>query len=265
MTTYTVVVDESGEAGISKVRTGSSGGASPYLTLGACIYRTETEDELISDLDRVKVLLKKADLHCSSLGHFHKVRYAREISNNKFMAFGVISDKSTLGGYKSKILENSKMYYNKCSQYLLEQIGRFIKEYGLDPNEVSIIFEEGNFDYQSLRNLIEKCQKTPIHENAKFLRYVRAERIVARPKKDMLTLCLADLVAHALYKCVDKSDRDFQIPESRYLKELSSKFYADKKNKSILGYGIKCIHNVDKLDLDDDIVEVLKNLKAKAF
>jgi hypothetical protein len=128
------------------------------------------------------------------------------------------------------------MYYNKCAQYLLEQVGSFIKRYKIEPDDVEIIFEEGNFDYQSLRNFVRKCQSNPIHENSKLLRCIKADKITSAPKKKLPTLCLADLVAHSLYKCVDKSDRDFQIPEYRYLQELSPKFYAERFNKKILGH-----------------------------
>jgi hypothetical protein len=62
--TYSVVIDESGEAGIAKVRTADSAGASPYLTMGACVYPNTYQDKLTEELDRIKTLFKKSDLHC---------------------------------------------------------------------------------------------------------------------------------------------------------------------------------------------------------
>lgn len=263
MVKFTVVIDESGEAGITKVRTAGARGASPYLTLGACIYHTSHEDILNQELERISGLFGKPDLHCSSLSHFQKVRYAREIRNSKFLAFGTISKKSTLGSYKNKIEEDSKRYYNKCAQYLLEQIGRFIERHKIIADDVDLIFEEGNFDYASLRNLVRKCQSNPIHENSKFLAHISANKIRSLRKKDLPTLSLADLIAHALYKCVDKPDKDCNIPEPRYLQELSRKFFAEKTSKSVLDYGIKCIHDIGELDLDIDIAAIIKNLKSE--
>ncbi len=258
---YRVVIDESGEAGIKKIRTDTSPGASPYLTLGAAFYPIDQEEKIIRTLDEAKKILGKDDLHCSKLDHFSKIRYIRTIKNCKFLSFGTISDKSTLGAYKNSIDEDSRKYYNKCSQYLLEQIGRMLKEHSTDPKEVEIVFEEGTFDYEKLRSLISRCQQNPIHENTKLLNFIVVKNITQRPKADLPTLTIADLLAHSLYKCVHKSSTNYQITEFRYIEELRSKFYADAETKFILGHGIKCIHDIRKLRIDDDIAEKLRKLK----
>lgn len=258
---YRVVIDESGEAGIKKIRTDTSPGASPYLTLGAAFYRIEQEDKIIRTLEEAKTILGKDDLHCSKLDHFSKIRYIRTIKNCKFLSFGTISDKNTLGDYRASIEEDSKKYYNKCSQYLLEQIGRMLKEYSTDPAEVEIIFEEGNFDYEKLRSLIAKCQQNPMHENTKLLNFIVVKNITQTPKAKLPTLTIADLIAHSLYKCVHKSLANHDITEFRYIDELRSKFYADTTTRLILGHGIKCIHDIRKLRIDDEIAEKLSVLK----
>ena len=40
---FSVYIDESGEAGIKKVREGAQPGASPYFVVGAAVFQSESE------------------------------------------------------------------------------------------------------------------------------------------------------------------------------------------------------------------------------
>lgn len=260
---YTLYIDESGEAGINKVRTDSSGGASPYMTLGACLVPSSHENKIADRLARIQEDFNRSHLHCSELSHPQKVYYARTIAKEKFLCFGMISEKRTLGAYSQTIEGDSAKYYNKCAQYLLERVGLFLKMKDIEADDVSIFFEEANFNYSALMTLINKCQENPIKEQTKLLRRIDHFKIRTSPKGEKPSMQIADLVAHSLFKSVDKSKANFHIPETRYLNELRTRFFNCPQSAEIINFGIKPVHKLSELKLDDDVHLFFKNLKAQ--
>ncbi|KZK76908.1 hypothetical protein PsW64_04753 [Pseudovibrio sp. W64] len=264
MTKYLLVIDESGEAGIARFRSadGAGHGASPYMSLGAALIPCSRIDKFREELERIKAALKVKDLHCRDLNHPKKVYLARQISQLVIQCFGVLSYKPTLKSYAESIETNAHMFYNKCCKYLLERVGEALIEHGISSENVQIIFEEGNFEYEKLKNFVRACQRKPLHENAKFLKAIDPDQISAVAKEDESLLQIADLVAHALFSTVNKSRQNFKIPESRYLYELRHRFYADEDGL-IMNKGIKLIHKIADLGLDPDIAEFYQTLNSK--
>lgn len=260
---YTLFVDESGEAGIEKVRSESEKGASPYMVLGAVLLPWDCRDAANERLDYVSKNLGKEFLHCSQLSHSQKVFYSRTVSGLEISLFGVISFKDTLGSYKDDIQSDSKKYYNKCAQYLFERLGQFMKDRDLKPEQVDICMEEGNFDYQMLRNFISACQQTPVGRRENLLNWIDTQKIRAQPKKDELLLQLADLTAHSLYQCVHRSNTNFGIPEPRYFCELKHLFPHNPSDGKVVGYGVKPVHDLRSLKLDDDVRQMFENLNRR--
>ena len=268
MSKYLFLVDESGDAGIEKVRAEGRGGASPYMTLGGVLIAREAVDHARDEIRKLCLEIGKATLHCKELRHFQKLHFAKSVAAMPVVIFGLISYKKTLGGYKEAIEGNSTKFYNTCARYLLERLGEFMALNGLKPHEVDIVFEEGNFAYDKLRNYISICQDRPMGKtaeqlaNVKFLQNLSSRRITATPKEDEILLQLPDLVAHAIYKCVDKSNGCFRITEPRYLSEISDLFFADSNNGKIVGKGLKPIHSLRALNLDDDVLNFFDDLKS---
>lgn len=131
-----------------------------------------------------------------------------------------------------------------------------------DWEEPEVIFESTNKNYSSLISFIGKVRDNPMHFEARHLKIFNPFAFMQKEKSEEPLLKFADLASHAVYQCVNKTDTNFHIPEPRYLKEISSCFGADDKGK-VLGVGLKCIHDVDQLDLDDDIADFWKELRAK--
>lgn len=260
---YTLFVDESGEAGIGKVHTDKIAGASPYMTLGAVLIPETRYVDIERAVDRISAQLDKKFLHCNKLKHQQKALYAREMAKQKILCFGIISQKSTLGSYGAEIDGSSARYYNKCAQYLLEKVGKFMKLNNIPADDLSIVFEEGNFNYSGLRALISACRRNPMQPDTKYLNNINPFSISTKCKNGEPLLQPADLVAHALFKCVDKTRTNFQIPEPRYLRELKGAFFHDTKTGLIDNYGIKAVHHLSELSLDDDIHSFLTKLSAK--
>lgn len=265
MSKFTVYIDESGEAGILNVRGKTGRGASPYMTLGAALVKNGDVQEINSTLLNIASTIGKKDIHCNQLNHYQKVYVAKTIAKLPVTFFGVISLKRTLGWYSDKIDGDSKKFYNKCAQYLLECIGDFVQQNGRYSHQLDIVFEKGNFDYHRLSNLIRRCQDTPKgtqtqKERLKLLHYIDADKISASPKAKEPMLQLADVVAHSLFKSVDRNPRHLNILEPRYLYEIAPKFFRGQSSQAILGSGIKPIHSVNHFSHDREVVKILTRL-----
>ena len=72
---------------------------------------------------------------------------------------------------------------------------------------------------------------------------------------------IADFVAHSLYQCVNRSDKNYHITEPRYFLELSSRFAGDKKGK-LIGTGLKFIHDLESVKLEAEIEALFLNTKV---
>ncbi len=154
------------------------------------------------------------------------------------------------------------MYYNKCAQYLLERIGWFMQARDIPAENLEIIFEKANTDYDKMRNLLRSCQASPKHRSTQWLRNIDIDNIVVKKKSEEPLLQVADLVAHALYKCVDKQDKNHGIPEPRYLRELSPHFFGHPDTHAVVGSGIYCVHTPAALKLDADVQILLEAMLA---
>lgn len=255
---YTVLIDESGNPGIRKIQTGKESGASPYMTMGGVIIRDDEKEAIKEALGKLTgQITRKGFLHCSSLGHEQKVRYAQVLASLNVVLVGVISKKSTLGDYRDQIGGDHKKYYNKCAQYLLERVGMYLGRNGIKSEDVNVVFEDGGFNYPGLRSLIGSCQRRPLQKNSEFLKNISVQNIRAVEKNNEPLLQLADLVAHALYRCVDGGK--LGVLEKRYLDEVRGRFFACPKNETALLYGLYPVHSLDQLGLDDRIKHFLSS------
>ncbi len=262
MQTYTFYIDESGETGIKKVRDGDKPGASPYLTLGGVLIKDQAANQINTRLKEISSTLGVDFLHCNKLSHRSKVYYARTISSEDIMCFGLISYKSTLGDYRDRIDGDSTMFFNKCAMYLLERVGAFMIEKGIPTGNVSVIFEDGHFEYAPFRSFVKACQNQPFNKNAKALSRLEVSKITAAPKTTEPLLQIADLIANGLFNCVNKSENNYYIPETRYIRELRRRFYHHPVTKNIVGHGIKPVHALRDLNLDGEISTFFSTLKA---
>lgn len=260
---FNIYIDESGEAGITKIRSGNSYGASPYFVMGAVVCPPTAEvhaKNIFAEFCRD--IGKTSWKHATDLSHSEKVYLSRELGRLPVRYFAVISNKATLNDYKEEIEGSAHKFYNKCAQYLLEIICAYLRPRITSSDDISVVFEERNHDYDAMRRLLVRVKENPIRPQSKVLQSLNPFSITAEPKGATEMLEIADFVAHAVFQCANKSRNNFEIPESRYLKEISSRFAPDKNGK-ILGVGLKPIHKLEQLGLDPDVVEVLKSCRAK--
>lgn len=256
-----VYIDESGEAGISKVRTASSSGASPYFVLAAVVMPSAVCISAKSVLAEVEKEIRKKWNHATDLTHAQTVFWCRSAARNNLRFFATVSNKSTLGAYSETIKNDPDKFYNKCAVYLLERVGKYLLAKGNCVEPPTVIFERRNHDYDAMRRYIGKIKENPIHRDAKYLQVFNPFAITARAKGEETLLKYADLVAHAVYQCTNKTQSNHGIPEPRYLEEISRRFGADERGK-IIGNGLKCIHSLEQLELDKDVEDKVRRMKA---
>ncbi|WP_212525345.1 DUF3800 domain-containing protein [Actibacterium sp. MT2.3-13A] len=259
--TCSVFIDESGEAGIAKVRSDTSGGASPYFVLAAAVMPRAVKISATSVLDEVLKTIPKKWSHATELNHYQTVFWARTATKVNLRFFAVISNKSTLGSYSERIRKDPDKFYNKCAVYLLERVGQYLTAKGMAGTPPEVCFEKKNHDYDAMRRYLSAIKEKPMHTDAKYLRVFNPFAITAKTKTEEPLLRYADLAAHAAYQCANKTKTNFNIPEPRYLEELANRFGADERG-NVIGRGIKCIHSVEDLCLDADVARKLRSLKA---
>ncbi len=250
---YTIFIDESGDEGLS-------GKSSQMFCLGAFIIKNDEYDEILNNLNNIKKVLKKQELHATHIkNHISKVFICKEIAKMPITAFGLISNKSSLGNYNIK--EHWK-YYNKNCQFLLELFGQYIEREFKHPISHTIIFEhKENAEYQKMKNLIYYAKYNSSRTWAtKTLNYISENAIISKKKEEEPLLEIADFIAHALQRCCNHYDAELNITEDRYLRELKNKFYY-WENGRILFAGIKPIHNLTQLGLLPEVSDFLDNLK----
>lgn len=241
---YKLLVDESGDQGLDRIR-GSidERGASPFMTLGAVLVPNSRVTTLENLLFELREEFGKETIHSVELNHFQVAYFARKFSECGVKLFGVISKKETLQSYRDENAgeRQAESYYNKCSQYLLEQVGGFLGKHGIASSHVSIVYERKNHDYQRLHSYIKRIRDTPMDRRAVALSNIDPLSITAQTKSQLPILSFADLTAFALFQSVNESKSNYGVPEERYLRELLRKFHRDPETGIVANYGIKYI------------------------
>lgn len=263
MTDFTVYIDESGEAGVSRIRDGKSGGASPYFVLGAVLSNSASEIATKSAFSKFRATIRKDTWkHATDLGHSEKVLLARTLGAQPIRFFAVMSHKATLGNYKDKIDQDAQKFYNKCVKYLLENVCSYLISTGHSDADLRLVLERRNHDYDAMIRYIGRVKDNPIYEQSKSLRIFNPFAISTLPKGETVMLDVADFVSHAVYQCSNKVSSNYWIPETRYFSEMSSRFAGDKLGL-ILGVGIQCIKGLDEMKLDGDVARLLSSSKSR--
>ena len=142
---------------------------------------------------------KKKWRHATDFDHSTKVYIAREFSKLNVRYFAVISNKATLGDYKKTIEDDPQKFYNKCAKYLLERICAYLAQFKVGDDELSVVFESRNHNYDAMIRYLGKVKANPIYPESKSLGIFNPFAITHRDKDEEPLLKIADLVAHAVY------------------------------------------------------------------
>jgi Protein of unknown function (DUF3800) len=242
---YILLIDESGDQGLNRVMTHeSSFGSSSYLTMGAVLIPRKYSNDYCIILNEIRDTVSTSQLHCTDMSHAQVSYLAKKIETLRLLCFGVISKKSTLGGYKELISGENQAhdYYNKCCQYLFELVGNFMAEKKISSEDISIVFEKKRgHDYGRLERYLKAIADKPQDPRAAKLTYLQPFSIDAKEKDEEPLLALADLVAYSLHKAFCSENNRLRLTEQRYLREIKGKFFCCKDSLKIANFGIKFV------------------------
>lgn len=265
---YKLLIDESGDQGLDRIRGSlNDTGATPFFTLGAVLVPEVELTRLRELYSEVCKAIGKDNLHCVDLSHFQTAYAARRFSECRVLLFGVVSKKGTLGTYKSEIggKNQAESYYNKCSQYLLELVGRFAGSKSIASSDISIVFEKKKHDYQRMRSFLTAIRRTPMDQRANALANIDPLSITAATKLEEPLLGFADLAAFSLFQSVNQSKANFGVAEERYLRELLPKFSSEPETGRVANFGIKYVKGPNQMGLSGQMLAFAqKQYKAKA-
>lgn len=257
-----LLIDESGDTGIARLREGEAPGSSPYFVMGAALLQPaglirarQVVQNAANDFGKTKIWK-----HATDLPHMQKVHLSKELAKLPARYFALISHKPTLGEYASEISMDPHMFYNKCSKYLLELVGKYLS-YFPELAQPQVVFEKRNHDYDKLIRYIAKVKGDPIYPQSEYLKYINPFGIVSKSKNDEISLRVPDMISHAVYTCITKGRESFSHTEPRYVSELSARFAADRTGR-VIGAGIKLIHSLESLRLPDHVKSDLIQLRA---
>lgn len=260
---YTLYIDESGEEGVSKIRTAKTSGASPWLSFGACLIKDSDYETIKSTIHEIeKELNIPSGLHLKSLSHKQKVYACKQLSKIEAVFFATASNKTSAkrGSYLEYIEEESWKYYNKNVQYLLERVGKYFEENNIGINDHKIVFEKKRgVRYEEMKNLMRKIAANPIRSELENIKHINAGTIIAKDKSEEDLLKIADAVAHSIFQCCENNN--FGITETRYLYEMRNRFACCPEGK-ILEHGIKAINYLPDLRIHADDNAFLHNLSV---
>lgn len=251
MAKYTLFIDETGDAGIDKVRKGIvDKGASPILVIAGCLVPDARANELKNVLEEVRAATSKTTLHCSDMSHLAVSKYARIVGEKAgVLCFAFVSTKATMGAYKDQISGKGQdqKYYNKCVSYFLERVGHFMLLNDISGDDVKIVFEERRgHDYRQLRNYLNTIKKNPHDPRLGFyLGPILPSSIVSTPKLEEDLLCYPDLVAFSVAAALNPSAANFGVPEQRYLRELKNRFFKENNSGAVGEFGLKIFKRYD--------------------
>lgn len=261
---FNVYIDESGDAGILKVRSKHQAGTTPYFAMGALVCKPTAEIHVRNALSDFKFEIGKTSWkHATDLSHAERVYFARNLNRLPVRYFGLLSNKATLAEYKTEIEGNSHKFYNKCAQLLLENVLDYLRPHLVSDDDVNIVFESRNHDFDAMRRFLGRIKETLKHHRSKIFRLLNPFAISVRKKGEEDLLEVADFVAHAVFQAANRSCHNFEIPETRYLREISSCFAGDAKG-SLVDVGLKCVHNIDDLNLDPDVQREIRAYRVRA-
>lgn len=252
---FLLLIDESGDQGLDKVRNDSSlKGSSAYFSIGAALLPIFEREKIELELRDVKETLGVKELHCTNMSHQNVAYLANKIRDFRILCFGVLSKKSTVGHYKEQISgdEQAQNYYNKCCQYLFELVGGYFERHGFSGNDVDILFEEKRgHDYTRLSRYLERISNNPIDQRARKLAHLSPFVISAKPKHEEPTLAIADTVAYSLYRAFS-NDNKLKLTEQRFLHAIKRKFACSENSGKIANYGIKFVKGPVEMGLTGD-------------
>ena len=249
---YNIYLDEAGDDGLTKFRApGAGGGASHWLTIGACIVSRESDRHMVAWRDEIRNRIssgpaQKRSIHFKELNHAQR-RFASQVLAEKPIGIvAALSNKQTLSVLPKErfdVFKRKNQLYSYVTRYVLERASNICKrhalKHGLASCQARVIFSRrGGMNYEEFREymtLIREGREVIPSKGIIDWDVIDPERIDAKDHGSVAGLQLADVATSAVHHAVEPDG--FGNFEQSYAEALRGRFLRGP-NGLVLGFGI---------------------------
>ncbi len=256
---YHIYIDEAGDEGFGKLKDSTPNGQSHWLMLGAIIVSKENDKHLPRWRDDILKMFphqRRRDLHFNKLKHDQKVATCDFLSDKKFGACVVCSDKKQildLSPEKYAKYKEKQHLYNYLVRLLLERISKACFDKSKKMSRKAKVFvtfsKRGGTDYQAMRDylfLLRDGKEKLMPRRSIDWRALNPEDIMVENHSKRAGLQLADVVTSATFKAFEPNSYGFVEP--RYGICLRKRFI--RENNKVFNGGLKIVPNSHDLLAD---------------
>lgn len=248
MDEYYAYIDEAGDEGFGKLRDSRCGGQSTWLLIGAILVSKQTDASLPHWRDEIMEQFpsksKRRDLHFVKLKHEQRVASCRLLSEKRFGACVICSDKReiiALKEAKPALYERYKSnghLYNYLVRFCLERLTTACaNKSGNKPCKLHVTFSKRHStNYQAMREYLYLMR-----DGKEIVKPVRSinwnvlnpEDIRVENHSNRAGLQLADVVTSAAYQAFQENL--YGDVETRYLKILKKRYLREARQVNNCG------------------------------
>ena len=234
---FVVYIDESGDEGFK-----FGAGSSEWFVLSAVVTRKVTDVQTVKLVDGVREALgkpMKKPLHFRDLKHEQCLPYIDRIARADLRTVSVLVRKPSL--LERETFSGRYRLYFHATRYLLERVSWYCRDHhvaaDLGDGSVEIHFSNrSGMSYAELGAYLDYLKENSgLFEVGVHWPAIRTDQIFTASPGRLMGLQIADAVAGAFWRAVEKSRHGFTEP--RYAVMLKPVVYAHERSQ--LGYGIK--------------------------
>jgi Protein of unknown function (DUF3800) len=251
---HVVYIDEAGDEGFGKLKTGSAGGQSHWLLLGAAITRNAADKQLPAWRDQMLQRFpekKQRDLHFRYLNHAQKVVVCQEIAKRPIAGCVTFSNKATIPDTRrAELFKRPGQLYNYLVRWLLERVTVYCAQDARDLQiecRVKVVFSRrGGTDYDAMseymRLMRDGKERFPPTRSIDWQAF-SPDDIAVEAHGKWAGLQIADAITSAFFHAVEPNG--YGNLEPRYADCLRDTMIRDA-GASVLGFGVAPVPSLDK-------------------
>lgn len=270
---YVVYIDEAGDDGLRNVRPLDPRGSSEWLVVSAVVIKASRESEVtdwVSEIISGLWNYRGRGLHFKDLNPNKRKFVAERLAELPARYFVICSNKKNMRGYKNPLaaeIPSQCWFYNWMTRLLLERVTDFVnwksrREYG-EPKKIRIEFSSrGGLSYSQMsayfRWISYQGENTFLRFGKIHWETISYDLLKVYPHYERAGLQLADVVASAFFKAIDKYNTGECDP--RFAQILSPRVarFRDCKYEMAAGYGVKLMPSFTRAQLLPEQEEIFR-------
>jgi hypothetical protein len=236
---YIAYIDEAGDFGLRNIAPIDPRGASEWLVLAAVVIRADSEPSLISEFRRLRIAIKNIQsvaMHFRSLSDRQKKSVCSWVASVNSRLSVVISNKQNMRRHRNRraahVSHTSAWFYWWMRRLLLERVTEFCERRNDrdDTPRAKVRVELSRHTDLKYRELTSYLAKLQLQEAPVVAKRVPRWSVVDLQQfhpfdhDTRAGLQLADVVASAFYRSINRIDR--AVPKPEYAEALREKVWS---------------------------------------